>query len=145
MFLLGFDCNVDRMKKGKQILICQSAGKLVTADDGSLSYKGGEAHAIGVDNEMPFDELKSEIADMWRYDPCFIVIKYFLPNNNKHLITVSSDKDVKRMLDFYEDSTTVDVYVFTADDIIVEVPDAPVSRYLTYLLTSYLLLSLCRK
>lgn len=123
------------MKKAKKILICQSGGKLVTADDGSLSYKGGDAHAIGVNDETRFDELKSEIADMWRYDACFIVIKYFLPNNNKQLITISSDKDVQRMLDFYEDSTTVDVYVFTGDDVIVDVLDVPLSRYLT----SYLL------
>lgn len=132
------------MKKAKQILICQSGGRLVTADDGSLTYKGGDAHAIGVNNEMPFDELKSEIADMWRYDPCFVVIKYFLPNNNKQLITISSDKDVQRMLDFYEDSTTVEVYVFTGNDVIVYVPDVPVSRYLSYFLTSYLLPTICK-
>lgn len=122
------------MKKAKKILICQSGGKLVTADDGSLSYKGGDAHAIGVNDETRFDELKSEIADMWRYDACFIVIKYFLPNNNKQLITISSDKDVQRMLDFYEDSTTVDVYVFTGDDVIVDVLDVPLSRYIPAML-----------
>lgn len=116
------------MKKGKQILVCQSGGKLVTADDGSLSYKGGDAHAIGVDSEMPFDELKSEIADMWQYDSCFIVIKYFLPDNKKQLITISSDKDVQRMLDFYEDCSTVDVYVFTGDDIVDDAMDMPVER-----------------
>lgn len=114
--------------KGKHILICQSGGKLITADDGSLSYKGGDAHAIGVNNETQFDELKSEVADMWRYDACFIAIKYFLPNNNKQLITISSDKDIQRMLDFYEDSTTVDVYVFTGDDIFADVPDMPFNR-----------------
>lgn len=116
------------MPKGKHIVICQSGGMLTASDDGSLSYKGGDAHAIGVDNGTRFDELKSEMADMWKYDPCSISIKYFLPNNNKRLITISSDKDVQRMLNFYEDSTTMDVYVFTGDDISNDISTMPGSR-----------------
>lgn len=127
--MLGFNCNVDKMKNGKQILVCQSGGEILTADDGSLLYKGGDAHAIGVDSEMSFDELKSEIADMWQYDACFIVIKYFLPDNKKQLITISSDKDVQRMLDFYEGCSTVDVFVFTGDDIVDVEMDMPADRY----------------
>ncbi|XP_021613274.1 uncharacterized protein LOC110615610 isoform X2 [Manihot esculenta] len=53
------------------------------------------------------------MADMWNYDPDSLTIKYFLPNNKQTLITVSSDKDIQRMIDFHEDSKTVDLFVMT--------------------------------
>ncbi|KAL5703962.1 hypothetical protein ACHQM5_022450 [Ranunculus cassubicifolius] len=40
-----------------------------------------------------------------------VSIKYFLAGNRKTLITVSNDKDLKRMISFNVDLTTVDVYV----------------------------------
>ncbi|CAL1379477.1 unnamed protein product [Linum trigynum] len=97
----------------KLIVICQSGGKFVAAGNGVLSYSGGEAHALSISRESKFDELKGEMAEMWKYDPNSIIVKYFVPNNNRTLITVSSDKDLQRLLDFHEDSGTVDVYVLT--------------------------------
>ncbi|KAF9679742.1 hypothetical protein SADUNF_Sadunf06G0046000 [Salix dunnii] len=38
-------------------------------------------------------------------------MKYFIPGNNQILITVSSDKDLKRMFDFHENSITTDVFI----------------------------------
>ncbi|KAA8528159.1 hypothetical protein F0562_035590 [Nyssa sinensis] len=64
-----------------------------------------------VNNETRFDEFKSEIADMWECDSSSMTLKYFLPNNRRTLITLSSDKDMQNMIDFHEDSSTVDVYV----------------------------------
>ncbi|KAH8488975.1 hypothetical protein H0E87_024566 [Populus deltoides] len=93
------------------IVICQSGGKFSTASDGSLSYVGGDAHAISVSRETKFDELRLEIADMWKYGTDSMTIKYFLPNNKRTLITISSDKDVQRFLDFHGNSGTVDVFV----------------------------------
>lgn len=99
------------MAKGSLIAICQSGGKFDTGSDGSLSYFGGDAHAIGIGQDTKFNELKMEMADMWKYNPDSMSIKYFLPNNKKTLITISSNKDIKRMIDFHKDSGTVDVFV----------------------------------
>ncbi|KAL9360235.1 hypothetical protein Peur_048358 [Populus x canadensis] len=93
------------------IVICQSGGKFTTASDGSLSYVGGDAHAISVSRETKFDDLRSEMADMWKYGADSMTIKYFLPNNMRTLITISSDKDLQRFLDFHGNSVTVDVFV----------------------------------
>ncbi|CAN1859275.1 hypothetical protein LINPERHAP1_LOCUS43142 [Linum perenne] len=97
----------------KLIVICQSRGKFVAARNGDLSYAGGEAHALSVNRESKYDELKAEMAEIWKYDLDAITVKYFLPNNCRKLITLSSDKDLQRLLDFHEDSGTVDVYVST--------------------------------
>ncbi|KAK3026932.1 hypothetical protein RJ639_040338 [Escallonia herrerae] len=116
------------MSKGRLIVICLSGGKFTTCNDGSLSYTGGDAHAIGVNGDTRFDELKSEMADMWKYNPDSMVIKYFLPNNNRTPVTISSDKDIQRMIEFHGDSATVDVYVLTGEDIISDVSTVPGSR-----------------
>lgn len=110
---IGTGC--EAMGKGKLILICQSGGKFTTANDGSLVYSGGDAHALSVNKESSFDELKLEMAEMWKYDPNSMIVKYFLPKNNKTLITISGDKDIRRLIDFHEDSGTVDVYVMVGE------------------------------
>ncbi|KAG1338944.1 hypothetical protein COCNU_04G012500 [Cocos nucifera] len=100
-----------RMARRKILAICQSGGEFVTHSDGSMSYSGGEAHAIDIDHEMMLHDLKSEISGMFNCDADSFSIKYFLPNNKRTLITVSNDKDLKRMVDFHADSDTTDVYV----------------------------------
>ncbi|KAK8581393.1 hypothetical protein V6N13_144420 [Hibiscus sabdariffa] len=104
------------MAKRKLIVISRSGGKFTLSDDGSLSYCGEEAHAISINTESKFDELKAEVAEMWNYDPDSLTIKYFLPHNNKTLITVSNDKDLQHLLDFHGNSATVDVYVLTNEN-----------------------------
>lgn len=116
------------MVKRKLVVICQSGGKFTTSGDGSLLYNGGEAHAITVSSESKFDELKSEMADMWKYDPNALTMKYFLPNNKKTLITISSNKDIQRMIDFHEDSATVDIYVMKDDNPTTDVTPRPRNR-----------------
>ncbi|XP_022749618.1 uncharacterized protein LOC111299020 isoform X2 [Durio zibethinus] len=53
------------MVRGKLILICQSGGEFVTKDDGSLSYAGGEAHALDISPETVFDDLKYKLAETY--------------------------------------------------------------------------------
>ncbi|CAN1160249.1 Protein FAR1-RELATED SEQUENCE 4 [Linum perenne] len=109
----------------KLIVICQSRGKFVLTDDGGLSYSGGEAHALSISRESKFDNFRAEMAEFWKYDPNAITVKYFVPHNNKTLITVSSDKDLQRLLDFHEDSSTVDAYVLTNEEAGAEIPVSP--------------------
>ncbi|XP_022728814.1 uncharacterized protein LOC111284411 [Durio zibethinus] len=99
------------MVRGKLILICQSGGKFVTKDDGSLSYAGGEAHALDISPETVFDDLKYKLAETCNLDYKSLSIKYFLPRNRRTLITLSNDKDLKRMYDFHGDSVTADVFL----------------------------------
>ncbi|KAF8389146.1 hypothetical protein HHK36_025839 [Tetracentron sinense] len=89
------------MARRKLILICQSGGEFVTSDDGSLSYTGGDAHALDINHDTRFDDLKLELSEMWNSDIKTMSIKYFLPGNRKTLITLSSDKDLRRMIDFH--------------------------------------------
>ncbi|KAK9287744.1 hypothetical protein L1049_016184 [Liquidambar formosana] len=116
------------MAKGKLIVICQSGGKFITTGDGSLSYSGGDAHAMSVNNDTNFDDFKSEIAEMWKHDLSSMTIKYFLPNNKYTLITISSNKDIQRMIEFHEDSASVDVYVIATHAAASDVTTTPCSR-----------------
>ncbi|KAL5700661.1 hypothetical protein ACHQM5_026081 [Ranunculus cassubicifolius] len=112
----------------KVITICQFGGEFVTNKDGSFSYKGGEAHAIDIDHETPFDEFKSEIAEMVNCSPEMVVMKYFLFGNKHTLITISNEKDLKRMISFNEDSGMVDVYVTSGETIAYDLSYMPGSR-----------------
>ncbi|KAL3585443.1 hypothetical protein D5086_012310 [Populus alba] len=99
------------MPREKLILICQSGGEFVTNDDGSLSYNGGEAHALDINIETVFDDLKLKLAEMCNLEYESLSMKYFIPGNKRTLITVSSDKDLKRVFDFHGNSITADVFV----------------------------------
>ncbi|KAG0498944.1 hypothetical protein HPP92_003635 [Vanilla planifolia] len=101
------------MVDGKVVAICQYGGEFFTNNEGCLSYSGGEAHAIGVGLEMMFDEFKSEISSMFSIDITGMSIKYFLPSNKKTLITISNDKDLRRMVHFNENASTVEVYILS--------------------------------
>ncbi|XP_058102779.1 uncharacterized protein LOC131246548 isoform X5 [Magnolia sinica] len=100
---------------GKTVAVCQVGGKFLMNNDGSMSYTGGEAHAIPVVPDMKFDEFKSEIAEMCNRDMSTLSIKYFLPSNRRTLITISNDKNMQRMIDFHEDSATIDVFVLDGE------------------------------
>lgn len=99
------------MARTKLILICQSGGEFVIKDDGSMSYTGGEAHAVDINLETVFDDLKFKLAEMLNLEYKSISMKYFLPGNTRTLITLSNDKDLKRMYEFHGKSVTADVFV----------------------------------
>ncbi|KAJ0969630.1 hypothetical protein J5N97_022507 [Dioscorea zingiberensis] len=99
------------MVRGKVLAVCQSGGEFVTGRDGSMSYSGGEAHAIEVTGDMKISDFKAEISSMFNCRGDTFTIKYFLPNNKRTLITISNDKDLQRMVDFSAGSNTTDVYV----------------------------------
>lgn len=99
------------MGRGKILVICQSGGEFVTDKDGSMSYSGGEAHALDIDSETSLDDLKSEISSMFNLDADAFSIKYFLPRNRRTPITISNDKDLHRMVDYHAESDTTDMYI----------------------------------
>ncbi|GLU09606.1 hypothetical protein SLE2022_332970 [Rubroshorea leprosula] len=99
------------MVRGKLILICQVGGEFVTNSDGSLSYGGGDAHALDISSETGFDDLKFKLAETCNFEHNSLCIKYFLPGNKRTLITLANDKDFKRMKDFHEKSVTADIFV----------------------------------
>ncbi|XP_050237328.1 uncharacterized protein LOC126687026 [Mercurialis annua] len=107
------------MPSGRLIVLCWSGGKFITASDGSMKYTGGETHAVSIDRGYKFRELKSELVEMCNGDPNTLSIKYFLPDNKDTLISISSDRDLQRMVDFHTDSKTVDVYVMKNEDVLV--------------------------
>ncbi|KAJ4952139.1 hypothetical protein NE237_028971 [Protea cynaroides] len=116
------------MARGKLILICQSGGEFVSNNDGSLQYTGGEAHAVDVHQSTSFDDLKLELAEMWNCDIKTMSIKYFLPSNRRTLITVSNEKELKRMIDFHGNSVTADVFIFGKERVSHDVLNMNVSR-----------------
>ncbi|XP_047337721.1 uncharacterized protein LOC124941438 [Impatiens glandulifera] len=99
------------MAKEKLILICQFGGEFVKNEDGSLTYNGGNAEAVTVNGETLFDDFKLKLAEMFNLEYKSVSIKYFLPRNNRTLITLSSDKDLKRMLGYHTGSITANIYV----------------------------------
>jgi hypothetical protein len=44
------------------------------------------------------------------------VFKYFLPRNNRTLISISNDKDLRRMVEFHAESETTYIYVIKKVD-----------------------------
>ncbi|PSS21633.1 Protein FAR1-RELATED SEQUENCE like [Actinidia chinensis var. chinensis] len=111
----------------KLIAICQSGGEFKTNDDGSLLYRGGDAHAMEIDGQLKYNDFKMEVAEMFNCDLGTIIIKYFLPGNKKTLITISNDKDLKRMINFHGSSDTTDIFVWT-EVVAPDVSDMPASR-----------------
>lgn len=110
------------------ILICQYGGKFVPEKDGSLSYNGGEAHAVDINLETRFDDLKLEISDMCSIDFESITMKYFLPSNKRTLITLANDRDLRRMMHFHDSSATADVFVVEKEIVTQPKPKTPVNR-----------------
>lgn len=115
------------MASKKVIAICQSGGEFVTNKDGSLSYNGGDAYAIDIDEETELNAFKSELSEMFGFSIDNMTIKYFLPGNKKTLISVSKDKDFKRMLNFLGDLGTVDVFILS-EEAARNVSNMPASR-----------------
>ncbi|PKA53835.1 ubiquitin-conjugating enzyme E2 S [Apostasia shenzhenica] len=95
----------------KILAICQSGGEFNRNTDGSMTYVGGEAHALYIERNMPLQDFKKEISNLFRLKSDDFSIKYFLPRNKRTLITVSTDQDVGRMVDFHANSDTTDVYI----------------------------------
>ncbi|ONK76627.1 uncharacterized protein A4U43_C03F30310 [Asparagus officinalis] len=102
---------------GKILAIFQMGGQFTTDSDGSMSYSGGDAHAFDIKSDMTFDSLLSEISELFHCDASMYTFKYFLPGNRRTLITISSDKDLSRMVDFHSDSLTTDVYLLKRTDV----------------------------
>ncbi|CAM8937193.1 unnamed protein product [Rhodiola kirilowii] len=99
----------------KIIAICQSGGTFEKNQDGSLSYTGGEAFAVDLDEHTKLTEFKREVAEMFGFKVTSIIIKYFLRGNKKTLISIAKEKDLKRMIKFTDDSGTVDVFILSEE------------------------------
>ncbi|XP_076891552.1 uncharacterized protein LOC143543000 [Bidens hawaiensis] len=112
----------------KVIAICQLGGVFKTLGDGSLSYDGGEAHAIDIDEDSKYNDFYMEVAEMFNCLHNSISIKYFLPRNRKTLITISNDKDLQRMIKFHENSSSIDVYIMVEEAVAPDVSTMPASR-----------------
>ncbi|KVH97354.1 MULE transposase domain-containing protein [Cynara cardunculus var. scolymus] len=95
----------------KMIAICQYGGEFETNEDGSMSYIGGEAYAVDLDENMQLSGFKQEIAETIDSTVDGMLIKYFLPANKKNLITVSKDKDFNRMVSYYKESDQLEVFI----------------------------------
>ncbi|XP_057469180.1 uncharacterized protein LOC130758332 isoform X2 [Actinidia eriantha] len=112
----------------KVIAIIQSGGEFDTNQDGSLSYRGGDAHAREIDEKMKYKDFQMEVAELFNSNPGTMSIKYFLPGNKKTLIKISSDKDLQCMIKFIGDSNTADIYVMMEGVVATHVSNMPVSR-----------------
>lgn len=114
---------------GKKIIaICQSGGEFQTDKDGMMTYRGGDAHAIDIDEEMKFSAFKMEVAEMFNWSTNTMSMKYFLPGNKKTLITISNDKDLTRMVKFHDNCATVDIYVMMEEVVAPDFSNMPASR-----------------
>ncbi|XP_052207358.1 uncharacterized protein LOC127811488 isoform X2 [Diospyros lotus] len=116
------------MATKKIIAICQSGGEFETNKDGSLSYNGGDAYALDLDQQTQLSDFKQELAETFHCRVEGMLIKYFLPGNKKTLITISKDKDLKRMVNFFGDSDQVEIFIMTEERVARNVSNMPASR-----------------
>ncbi|GFZ09581.1 MuDR family transposase [Actinidia rufa] len=127
-YVVQYDDQVLDMAGKKVIAIIQSGGEFDTNQDGSLSYRGGDAHAREIDEKMKYKDFQMEVAELFNSNPGTMSIKYFLPGNKKTLIKISSDKDLQCMIKFIGDSNTADIYVMMEGVVATHVSNMPVSR-----------------
>ncbi|CAL5402006.1 unnamed protein product [Camellia sinensis] len=121
--------SISKVMAGKKVIaICQSGGEFETNNDGSLSYRGGDAHAMEIDEHMKYNDFKMEVAEMFNSNVGTMSIKYFLPGNKKTLITISNDKDLERMIKFHGESNSTDIYVLTEDVVAPDFSNMSASR-----------------
>ncbi|CAH2044684.1 unnamed protein product, partial [Thlaspi arvense] len=119
------------MATKKVIAICQSGGHFVTNKDGTLAYKDGVAYVIDIDHDTSLSGFTSEFAERFGLSGeamTTMSLKYFLPKNKKTLITISKDKDFKRMLSFSADAPDVEIFVLPKEPDTRIVSNMPASR-----------------
>ncbi|CAK9135635.1 unnamed protein product [Ilex paraguariensis] len=123
------------------IAICMSGGEFATDNDGGLlSYKGGDAYAMDLDQDTKLKDLKEELAETFNCSVNRMLIKYFLPgkSNKRTLITISKDKDLKRLVNIFEDKDQVEFFVMEEEAVQVQkVLKAPASRDIPVLVVVY--------
>ncbi|TVU08233.1 hypothetical protein EJB05_41630, partial [Eragrostis curvula] len=105
------------MGKGEIVAVLQIGGEFTTDAEGHMSYSGGEAHAMLVKSDWTFSAFKQEISSTLnnlKVDQ--FAFKYFLPKNDKTLISISNDKDLRRMVEFHAESATTYIYVMKKVD-----------------------------
>ncbi|PWA93277.1 PB1 domain-containing protein [Artemisia annua] len=95
----------------KMIAICKYGGEFDTSEDGLMLYSGGEAYAVDLVDNMQLSDFKQEIAESIDLTVDEMLVKYFLPGNNKNLITVSKEKDFERMVSYYKDCEQMEVFI----------------------------------
>ncbi|CAN4107109.1 unnamed protein product [Withania somnifera] len=104
----------------KIIAICQSGGKFVmNNEDGSLSYIGGNTYAVDIDENTNV-----------HFNVDGMTIMYFLPGIKKTLITVSKDKDLQCMLNFFKEFEQLEVFVVAEGAVATDVSNMPASSLL---------------
>jgi len=101
---------------GVVVAICQYGGEFTSGPNGNLIYKGGEAHAVDVTRDFSLESFKDEVSKVFHVDVTDMSLKYFLPNNNKTLITISCDRDMQRMVDFTIRAAQVDVFLISREE-----------------------------
>lgn len=122
------------MATKKVIAICQAGGQFVTNKDGLLVYTNGDAYAIDIDHDTSLSDFRSELAENFGFSWETMTLKYFLPGNRKTLITISKDKDFKRMVSFSVDAPNVEVFVLPEESKAMIVSNMPASRYVCFYL-----------
>ncbi|TVU23279.1 hypothetical protein EJB05_25634 [Eragrostis curvula] len=101
---------------GVVVAICQYGGEFTSGPNGNLIYKGGEAHAVCVTHDMSLESFKDEVSKVFNVDATDMSVKYFLPNNNRTLITVSFDRELQRMVQLTTSATQVDVFLVSREE-----------------------------
>lgn len=106
---------------------------MTNKDDGTLYYTGGDAYALDLDQQTQLKDFKNELAETFQCSVNAMSIKYFLPGNKKTLITVSKDKDLNRMVNFFQDADQVEIFIIideaaAAAAAALNTPNVPVSR-----------------
>ncbi|XP_076901770.1 uncharacterized protein LOC143556301 [Bidens hawaiensis] len=112
----------------KMIAICHYGGEFETYEDGLMSYSGGDSYAVDLEINMQLSGFKQEIAEAIDSTVDGMLIKYFLPGNNKNLITVSKDKDFSRMVNYYNEFDQFEVYVMKESSPAKTLKKKPVRR-----------------
>ena len=102
--------------RGTVVAICQYGGEFTSGPNGNLIYKGGEAHAVDLTRDFSLESFKDEVSKVFHVDVADMSLKYFLPNNNKTLITISCDRDLQRMVDFTISAAQVDVFLISREE-----------------------------
>lgn len=101
--------SVDRVK-----LLCSFGGEFVR-EQGRPFYLGGKTRLVSVDRSSSFRSLLAKMAEVCDADPSSINLKFHLPDGSldSRLISVETDDDVRNMIEEFDPSRKIPIFLFT--------------------------------
>ncbi|KAK1307392.1 hypothetical protein QJS10_CPA10g01977 [Acorus calamus] len=104
-------------------LLCSFGGDFIT-QNGRHFYIGGKTRLVSIERSTSFGSLLSKMSEVCDADPGAIDVKFQLPEGEPRLVSVENDDDVQNMMDEFDPSRKIPVFLFVDDRTVDTTVDA---------------------